>query len=182
MQALTTNTRISDPEAEKAQVCTTAGEVLLPASSAVTFLELPTPPSVNAMFRNVRRLKGKGTGRVETELYRDWKGHAGWRLREQRPQPVPGRVLIIINIERLSDFADIDNRVKATLDLLVKHQVIDDDRFVSGVAIAWAPPRNAAMRLAIMPAANLSLRFQLAQDGATGGWFFDAPQPEEEIL
>jgi len=31
---------------------------------------------------------------------------------------------------------DIDNRIKAPLDLLVKHQIIEDDRFVRKVSIA----------------------------------------------
>lgn len=158
-----------------------AGGASHTALPAITTLVLPTPPSVNQMFRNVRRKPGeKGAGRVATRVYIDWQGHAGWRLREQRPEPVHGPVLVVVNIERTSDLADVDNRIKATLDLLVKHGVIDDDRFVSGLAIAWSPPRDATMRVAIMPAAALPLQFQLAPDGRTGGWFFDAPQLEED--
>ncbi len=180
----------SEPKAEEVGVrtavgegpaATTAGEVIPPASPAVTFLELPKPPSVNAMFRNVRRRKGeKGPGRVETKLYRDWQGHAAWRLREQRPTPVRGTVLVVFNIERTSDFADVDNCVKATLDFLVEAEIIDDDRFVSGIAVAWSPPRDALMRIAIVPAADLHLQFHLASDRRTGGWFMSAAQSEEE--
>ena len=165
----------ADPMAEEAGVRPTAGEDCPPASPAVTFLELPNPPSVNAMFRNL-----KGRGRVATDVYVDWKGHAGWRLREQRPEAIHGPVLIVFNIERTNNQADVDNRVKATLDLLVAHKVIDDDKHVSGFAVAWSPKRNALMRIAIMPAADLHLEFHLAPDGRTGGWFISAPQSEEE--
>jgi Holliday junction resolvase RusA-like endonuclease len=177
-QALTTieRTKFTDPEAGEAiGVRKTAGASSPHQAPAVTFLELPAPPSTNALFRN-----RKGGGRVETEAYRDWKGHAGWRLREQRPRSVRGPVLVVFNIERTSEFADVDNRLKATLDLLVRHDVIDDDRHVSGIAVAWAPPANALMRIAIMPAGDLTLDFRLASDGRTGGWSFPAPQSEEE--
>lgn len=173
MQANTIATRNSGAEA--VAVRTTAGEVVLPSSPAVTFLELPTPPSVNAMYRNAA-----GKGRVDTQLYKDWKGHAGWRLRLQKPETITGPVLILVNIERTSDLADVDNRIKALFDLLVTHGVIVDDRFVLGFTAAWAPSRDGLARLAIMPAANLTVQFQLAPDGRTGGWFIPAPQLEQE--
>jgi Holliday junction resolvase RusA-like endonuclease len=156
------------------RACAAGGEQ---SSSAIVTLTLPAPPSANALFQNV-----KGKGRCRTKLYDDWIGHAGWKLREQEPPHVLGHVVIIFGIERTSSFADIDNRLKAALDLLVKHQVIQDDRFVTAIAIAWNPPRDRLMRLLITPAADLAVRFQLASDGATGGWFLDAPSQAEGAI
>lgn len=142
---------------------------------AITFPSLPTPPSVNALYRNL-----PGRGRTMTRLYKDWRGHAGWRLREQAPTPVPGRVLIVVNIERTNDLADVDNRIKALFDLLVEHRVIEDDRHVDAFATSWRPSANGLVQLAIMPAAPLALQFQLGSDGRAAGWFLSAPQSEQE--
>lgn len=153
-----------------------AGAVASIAPAIVT-LTLPAPPSANALFSNK-----PGQGRHRTKLYDDWLGHAGWRLRLQKPASLTGPVLVLVGVERTSAFADIDNRLKPTLDLLVKHRVIEDDRFVIGIAAAWSPARDSLMRLAIVPAANLGVRFHLADDGAHGGWFLQAPLPEEGAI
>lgn len=137
-------------------------------------LEIPCPPSVNEMFRNLR-----GRGRVKTKVYADWLGHAGWELQRQRPGSVSGRVLIMISVERGSATADIDNRVKAIFDLLVTHDIIEDDRFVVGFAVSWAPPANRMARVLIIPATSIVAEFHLASDGATGGWFLSASTDQE---
>lgn len=139
---------------------------------SITALLLPSPPSANALFKNVR-----DRGRVKTELYGQWMSEAGWRLRLQRPAPVHGAVVVLIGVERTNSRADIDNRIKPTLDLLVAHKLIDDDSKVIGVAAAWSPARDSLMRVAIIPAADMVVRFQLA-DPAHGGWFLDAPIEE----
>lgn len=123
-----------------------------------TFLTLPAPPSTNMLFRNVR-----GKGRVRTEKYDAWLAEAGWKLRMQRPESVKGPVVLVIGVERMSKTADIDNRIKAVADLLVKHRVIDDDKNVMAVAAAWA----SETMVAIMAAnTNPILKFL---DGS--GWF-----------
>ena len=137
-------------------------------------IEIPAPPSVNEMFRNVR-----GRGRVKTTVYADWLGHAGWVLRSQNPPRIGGRVVLILSVERVSKSADIDNRVKAILDLLVTHGVIEDDRNVVAFAAAWAPPANKLARVLVLPAAGLTADFHLAADGATGGWFL-RPTTEQD--
>src|SRR5579863_1065270 len=68
-------------------------------------LVLPAPPSANALFRNTKN------GRVRTKLYEDWLGHAGWRLKAQRPPSLIGPVLILLGVERTNNLADIDNRI-----------------------------------------------------------------------
>jgi Holliday junction resolvase RusA-like endonuclease len=145
-------------------------------SSQITELDLPAPPSANALFKNVA-----GKGRIRTDLYSTWIAHAGWQLKAQHPATIHGPVLILIGVERTNSRADIDNRIKPTLDLLVTHKLIKDDSHVIGVAAAWSPARNGRMRVAIIPAADVGVRFHLANDGAHGGWFLEAPQLEEGV-
>lgn len=153
-------------------VCAEDGQGCL---SSITTLTVPSPPSVNAMFKNI-----PGKGRAKTQAYKDWIGHAGWVLRSQRPTPVHGPVIVLVGVERTSLSADVDNRIKALFDLLVTHKVIEDDKHIVGFAAAWSPERDRLARLAIMPAANLMVEFQLASNGATGGWFLHAPLSEQE--
>jgi Holliday junction resolvase RusA-like endonuclease len=137
---------------------------------------VPAPPSVNAAFRNTAR------GRALTQKAVDWKGHAGWVLRQQRPRHVPGEVAVIVNVERNSASADIDNKVKLLLDLLVAHNVIEDDKRVASIAAAWIPKHSAMAHVAILPAGQLDLlRFHpAASNGACSGWIIPAPFHEEE--
>lgn len=144
----------------------------LPAGAVV--LTLPMPPSVNEMFRNV-----PGRGRVKTADYLDWRGHAGWSLRGQRPASLNGPVVIVLSVERGSASADIDNRVKAIFDLLTEHDVIEDDKHVVGFCAAWAPPASKLARVMILPAASYPFQFQLASDRRSGGWYLDAPSTDQ---
>jgi Holliday junction resolvase RusA-like endonuclease len=144
-----------------------------PQVSPATY-SIPVPPSVNELFFNK-----PGKGRVKTRLYDDWLGHAAWVLKAQRPVKIGGRVVIVLSVERSSAQADIDNRVKAIFDLLVSQKVIDDDSNVVGFCVAWAPAASKQARVMILPADNYSFSFHLASDGATGGWFLDAPQQEQ---
>lgn len=140
------------------------------------FLSIPAPPSVNNAFRNTKR------GRALTQAAIDWKGFAGWSLRQQRPRNVAGEVAIVVNIERASAQADIDNKLKLLLDLLVEHRVIEDDKHVVAIAASWIAKRSAMAHVAVMPAAALpGLQFHPAGiNGACGGWIISAPLHEEE--
>jgi Holliday junction resolvase RusA-like endonuclease len=144
-----------------------------------TVLTLPAPPSVNQLFKTVH-VKGKAR-RAPSAQYTDWKGHAGWRLREQRPERVDGPVLLVISVERTSASSDIDNRVKALIDLLVDCNVIDDDKHVVGFCIAWAPATAKLARVMILPAGNYAFDFHLSQDGASGGFYLAPPQDERDV-
>lgn len=146
-----------------------------PSASPATVVTVPCPPSVNEMFRNKA-----GKGRVPTRAYEDWLGHAGWTLRSQRPRAVRGRTLLIVSVERISSSADIDNHLKAIIDLLVKHDVIDDDKFVTGICIAWAPPSSKLARVMILPVGEYQLSFLPAPDGASAGFFLAPPSETDE--
>lgn len=132
-------------------------------------LYVPMPPSVNRIWR-----RGTNGNMHRSAEYRDWLGHAGWVLRSQRPRRVAGRVVILVAIERVDKRADIDNRVKALFDLLQQEKIIRDDKLIVGFAASWAPAASGLARLLIIPAADVSVAFKLASDGATGGWFIGA--------
>lgn len=145
-----------------------------------TILELPTPPSVNECFGEHGGGKGK-RGRHETRKYQDWKGHALWRLRMQKPPRFDGCVVVFGSVDRMNGNADIDNRIKPTLDILKTAGLYGDDSQVTGVAFVWAPTRNAMTRLLIVPAATLQATFHPANEtGATGGWFLEPRFQQEE--
>ena len=84
-------------------------------------LTLPTPPSTNNLFVNV-----KGRGRVKTDRYRSWLRAAGNELRAQKPRKVAGPVAVSIEVGP-DKRRDLDNYSKAVLDLLVMCGAIDDD-------------------------------------------------------
>lgn len=154
------------------------------SAAPCTTLTIPAPPSVNELFANGK--PGK-TGRFKTPKYKNWLSEAGWMIREQMLSednaPIMGRVVVILGVERLSLASDIDNRAKAVLDLLVAQKVIEDDRYVTGMVLAWMPQGNHRIpqaRVMIRPAEPLTLNFHPTPDGATGGWFIDAPGEEDD--
>lgn len=94
------------------------------AVSRGTLMLSSPPPSVNALFFN--RAKGKGRGR--TLVYRNWRAAADRELRAQEPWHVPGKVRITVRVG--GSRADIDNLCKGPLDALVAAGRIQDDRNV----------------------------------------------------
>jgi len=100
-----------------------------------TTISLPFPPSVNAMYRNV-----PGRGRVKDDPYKRWIENAGWELLSQRPRKFKQRVSVRISMNPpRRSCGDVDNRIKAVLDLLTRHGVIADDKreCVASVAAQW---------------------------------------------
>ena len=98
-------------------------------------ISLPMPPTTNNLFA------GKGR-RYRTAVYEDWIEDAGWRLKAQRPAPLPGKVtlLIEVSLRESQDNWDVSNREKATVDLLVSHDIIQGDNrpYVREVTMRWA--------------------------------------------
>lgn len=96
--------------------------------------ELPFPPSTNAIWRTAG-------GRVHRSAsYQEWQIAAGYQLSQQiRSQKVPGPIGIELRFVKPSKRRmDLDNRIKPVLDLLVAHQVIDDDCLVQNISAQWA--------------------------------------------
>ena len=100
-------------------------------------IALPMPPSSNNLFVNA------GKRRIRSEQYNAWIREAGWRLANQRPPLMAGKVSLLFEVEepKTARQQDIANREKAITDLLVSHRVIqgDDQRFVRELTMRWAP-------------------------------------------
>ena len=85
-------------------------------------ISLPFPPSTNRLWRVVR---GRA---ICSKSYRDWIATAGAELMGQRPKKHEGAVSVSIELGPPDGRKrDLDNLAKATLDLLVKHRVIEGD-------------------------------------------------------
>jgi Holliday junction resolvase RusA-like endonuclease len=94
---------------------------------------LQQPPSLNAMYYNVA-----GKGRRKSHQYISWIRGELKALIAQRAKPFEGPAKVIITCPKTR--GDIDNRIKPTLDLLVRAGVLRDDRsdYVRLVEIKWA--------------------------------------------
>lgn len=100
----------------------------------MTVIDLPLPPSTNGLFA------GK-TRRYRSPAYETWLEAAGWQIRAQRPEPVMGRVHLLIEVAepKTKRATDLSNRLKATEDILVKYGIIegDDQRYVRQITLKW---------------------------------------------
>lgn len=101
--------------------------------------DLPMPPSVNKIFANV-----PGVGRVKTEAYKNWITEAGWMLLAQRNigtrrhRLLVGPVEVSVTAYRPANKKrDLDNILKALLDLLTSTQTIKDDSQVVALSARW---------------------------------------------
>lgn len=90
---------------------------------------LPLAPSANSLYANTPH------GRRKADGYRKWLTEAGWRIREQRVQPVPGKRWGLAIAAPVSRRRDLDNVLKATCDLIVEMQLIPDDRHLDDIRL-----------------------------------------------
>jgi Holliday junction resolvase RusA-like endonuclease len=101
-----------------------------PVSGGTLSLSM-VPPSVNSLFHN--RKKGRG----KTLAYRNWRAFSDHEIRDQPSWHVPGKVEIRIYLPK-NTRGDADNRIKATLDALVGAGRIEDDRNVVKVSAEFS--------------------------------------------
>lgn len=105
---------------------------------------LPTPISVNALFRNVPNV-----GRVITKDYKSWRKLAMQYLAAQRPLPqFCGSVRMTYYVgEKGVGMMDTDNVLKAYTDALVKAKVITDDsrKWIRRTAAVWVPEMSGCV-------------------------------------
>ncbi len=93
-------------------------------------LRLPLPPSTNNLFIT------RGKKRIVSPRYRKWRDEAGWMLVEQNPKPVKGDFDLWLYIEWPDRRKrDLDNSIKGVLDLLVSHQLVEDDSLCQAMHI-----------------------------------------------
>jgi crossover junction endodeoxyribonuclease RusA len=97
--------------------------------TAIT-LTMPVCPSTNNLFFNAK----KGKGRRKTDEYKAWIKEAGYRLNSQQAFPIHGDVHVTICVPAKTR-GDLDNRIKACLDLVVSRGLIDDDRFIRSLHV-----------------------------------------------
>jgi Holliday junction resolvase RusA-like endonuclease len=119
-----------------------------PAATEKRVVELSPKdlPSTNKLYNNI-----PGKGRRKTARYNSWLFTAGWELRVQKVRPLHGRVHLEICLpDREGRAPDADNVLKATIDLLVRHRVIDGDdkKVVRSVTVRWAE-EAATVRITI---------------------------------
>lgn len=88
-------------------------------------------PSVNTIYRG-RRYK--------TERYKIWRRSKQWDLYEQRVEKVSGPFELEILVAPAKRKRDLDNYLKAILDLLVEANIIQGDEYpyCMGISIKWS--------------------------------------------
>lgn len=97
--------------------------------------QIPAPPTVNTIYRNV-----PGRGRVKTARYNTWR-RAGLNELDAQGAALFDQPCIVSLSVPSSKTGDIDNRIKAALDLLVEAGVLKDDskKYVREVRAKWVP-------------------------------------------
>lgn len=112
---------------------------------AEVVIDLPFPPSVNRIWRGVRRDNGHSV--MLSPEYRKWKDSADAlallrrTCRDSNRIAGPFEAAILLNME--AGLGDIDNRIKAVLDWLQSRQVIENDKLCMELSIKWALPELA---------------------------------------
>jgi crossover junction endodeoxyribonuclease RusA len=109
--------------------------------TAPLFLSLPFPPSVNTLFPGtVRRFKSK--------RYKAWLAEAGKSLYTQPTRQFTGPVSVRVELGRPDKrVRDLDNYFKAVLDLLVSHDIIEDDCMIHRLEAYWAEIEGAKVEI-----------------------------------
>ena len=98
----------------------------------MTTVRLPYPPTTNTLFVNA------GKRRVRSKRYATWARHAENEILAQQCKPVPGAVSVEIVIGKPDRRKrDLDNLLKAPLDILVCCGLIEDDSRITSIAIRW---------------------------------------------
>lgn len=115
----------------------------------VSFL-IPIPPSVNNIFVG----SGSSKRRFKGSDYKRWLQDAGWRIKAQHVPPVLGLVAVLIEAP-LHRRRDLDNSLKATLDLVVKMGLITDDNMIDDLRIVRTGFGDEA-RISIWPMEGLA--------------------------
>ena len=115
-------------------------------------INLPCPPSVNAMYYN-RRRGGGGRGRIKSAKYRDWLRDADAYLMVQKRRlvPITGPYEVRIIVPR--GRPDLDNLNKAVIDFLVSRELTPDDKHCCKITTERDPELNYCRVIVIERAA-----------------------------
>ena len=107
-------------------------------------VNIPAPPSANAMYRILRNGK-----RVKTSRYLKWRNSAGYIMRASLPSQSRKTPLEVTIRAAVSRRRDIDNVCKPTLDALQCCGVIPDDRWVDKLTVERAPGGGETIEVSV---------------------------------
>lgn len=106
--------------------------------------DIPVPPSLNNIYPT-----GKSGRRFLAPAAKLWATQAGWELKQQKARLIPGKVSVALTVRAPQRRTDIDGKIKAVLDLLVKQGVIeaDHDGIVRRVSAEWGDVPRARVEI-----------------------------------
>jgi Holliday junction resolvase RusA-like endonuclease len=129
-------------------------KVLLPVATSVN----KATRSVSAKERAIAASQNRKIfGRKKTDEYDAWIKEAGWMLKIARAPTIKGRYAMRITLPESCNL-DIDNPIKATLDLFVKMGITEGDskKHCRSIAVEWwdevMEPIGDKMLVMIFPA------------------------------
>lgn len=119
---------------------------------------LPVPPSANNLFFSVH-----GKGRAPTKQYWAWQHEADMEIMAQRrgQSKMPSPVQITITAPSTNGRSDLDNRIKAINDALVRMGVIEDDndQHVKRIIVQVGAPPGKCL-VSIEPVTHLPVPYE----------------------
>ncbi len=91
---------------------------------------LPYPPSVNSLYRTI--VRGRIAMPIKTAAYRDYEGEVRRLFLEELKEPFARdlRVAVTIHVYRPQKRGDLDNTLKALLDVLHSIAFENDDQVI----------------------------------------------------
>lgn len=95
---------------------------------------LPFPPSLNNLYRSVIKGFGKAARAfpIKTSVYRDYEGEVRRQFVDEKKEPFakPNSVAVTLHFYRPQKRGDLDNMMKALLDVLHSIAFEDDDQVI----------------------------------------------------
>lgn len=100
----------------------------------MTVYTITVPPTANKLWKPVNYML------VKTAAYRKWMNAAGWEVKLQRKglPSIQGPVAVSISLRRPRANADLDNRIKPSIDALQAGGAIENDKQITSIYAAWA--------------------------------------------
>jgi Holliday junction resolvase RusA-like endonuclease len=114
------------------------------------YIELPFPCSVNNLFVNNPRTRG----RFPSKAYKAWKAEAGKIISALRiTKPLPAPYLMTLLLQRPDKRPrDAENYIKAISDILVSTGVVEDDSQALLVTVGWLPETGKLAKVTLTAA------------------------------
>lgn len=112
-------------------------------------ITLPAPISTNALW-TIRRNQRTGAAYMSrSSAYVRWLRDCGWLINSQHVTPIKGWYAITLFLG-VGSKIDLDNALKAAMDLLQHQGVIENDRLCAQVLMLWSD-RVDGLQIAVTP-------------------------------